>query len=189
MKIARALSVGEVNGAVRWVASQSREGTVWRGKVAAWLSGAEKSRHLRQDCLDDDVWVAGFEPGVLERSGREDRGIGGGDDPGEGWAGREDVPLVVPLVSRGIWLPFRFNDGPGLLGIGGGASGGSFLVFPLSCLAAGLGGSAGIDGGGKTCVGSTFGVDFAVFSGIRPFSFSFSCGDFLGGSGGKADGS
>ena len=35
MKIARALSVREGNGPVSWLASQSRDGTAWRGNVAA----------------------------------------------------------------------------------------------------------------------------------------------------------
>ncbi len=44
----RAWSVGEENGATNCVASQSREGTDWRGNFAAWASGAEKSRQMRQ---------------------------------------------------------------------------------------------------------------------------------------------
>lgn len=180
---------------VNCVANQSNEGTTWRGKVAACPSGAEKSRHLRQDSVDGDACATGFVARILDMSGRDANGTGGGIGPVEPLAVFGDVPLVVPFVvpldSRGIWLPFKFIDGPGLLGMGGGASGGSFLVFSLTCLAAGLGGSAGIDGGGSTCVGSTFGVDFVIFSGIRPFSFafSFSCGDFLGGSGGSVEGS
>ena len=185
----RALSVGDVKGAVSWMASQSRDGTAWRGNVAAWLSGAEKSRHFRQDGVDGEALAMGFVARLLERLGREASGMGGGAGPVEVLAVHGDVPLVVPLVSREIWLPFKLMDGPGRLGMGGGASGGSFLVFPLVCLATGLGGSAGIDGGGNTCVGSTFGVDFVIFSGIRAFSLSFSCGDFLGGSGGKVEGS
>ena len=197
MNIARALSVKEGNGVVSCLASQSNEGTAWRGNVAACPSGAEKSRHFRHDAGDDNAWATGFVARILERSGREARGTGGEIGPIEAFPVLGDVPLVVPLivplviplVSRGIWLPFKFSDGPGLLGIGGGASGGSFLVFPLSSFAAGLGGSAGIDGGGDTCVGSTLGVDFVIFSGNRAFSFSFSCSDRLGGSGGKVEGS
>ena len=44
MKIARAWSVGDGKGAVSWTAIQSREGTDSRGNLAAWASGAEKSR-------------------------------------------------------------------------------------------------------------------------------------------------
>jgi hypothetical protein len=47
--MARAWSVGDWKGEVSWVASQSREGTFWRGNLAAWASTAEKSRHRRQD--------------------------------------------------------------------------------------------------------------------------------------------
>lgn len=88
MKIARALSVGDGKGAVNWVASQSRDGTAWRGNVAEWLSGAEKSRHFRHDALDDgtvddEAWATGLEARILERSGRDARGMGGGDGPVE----------------------------------------------------------------------------------------------------------
>lgn len=107
MKIARALSVGDGKGVVNWVASQSRDGTAWRGKVAEWLSGAEKSRHLRHDALDDgavddETRATGLEARILERSGRDARGICGGDGPVEASVGFGDVPLDLPLVCRGV---------------------------------------------------------------------------------------
>jgi hypothetical protein len=82
VKSARALSVSDVNGDVTFCAIQfvSVEGRDCRGKRAAWVSGPEKSRHLRQHAD-----VGPFTPGLgLEacravRSGREDRGIGGGE--------------------------------------------------------------------------------------------------------------
>ena len=49
VKIERALSVGEGKGEVSWWASQSREGTLWRGNLLAWVSGREKSRQKRQE--------------------------------------------------------------------------------------------------------------------------------------------
>ena len=95
VKIARALSVGEGKGVVRWVARVEREETVWRGNLMAWVSGWVKSRHLRQEGVVD-----GAEGGVegnfglvdsnFERSGREESGIGGGVV-----ADRE--PLVIVL--------------------------------------------------------------------------------------------
>ena len=56
MKIARAWSVGDGKGVVSWVAIQSREGTDSRGNLAAWASGAEKSRHRRQEDVDRPAW-------------------------------------------------------------------------------------------------------------------------------------
>lgn len=57
MKIARALSVGEASkGAVSCRASQSREGTVSRGNLAAWVSGKEKSRQRRHESGEFDGW-------------------------------------------------------------------------------------------------------------------------------------
>lgn len=51
MKIARALSVGDENGATSCVASQSRDGIDSRGNLAAWVSGPEKSRHSMHDVV------------------------------------------------------------------------------------------------------------------------------------------
>ena len=86
MKIARALSVRLGKGEVRFWASQERSvvGSDWRGKRAAWLSGPEKSRHKRQESEDCDetcpgvVCGLGLEACSAARSGRDDRGIGGG---------------------------------------------------------------------------------------------------------------
>ena len=72
--MARALSVREEKGLVSWVASQSSDGTAWRGNVAAWESGAEKSRHFRHDGEEDVPCEMGLVTGTFERSGREERG-------------------------------------------------------------------------------------------------------------------
>lgn len=74
MKIARALSVREGNGEVSRWASCCREVTCCRGNRAAWLSGAEKSRQIRQP----DGWGVmvcewplsfGFVACIADRSG------------------------------------------------------------------------------------------------------------------------
>lgn len=82
----RALSVREGNGSVSWEASQSREGTLSRGYLAAWASTAEKSRQTRQGGVEDAVEERmlfeedglGFVALSFERSGLELRGMGGG---------------------------------------------------------------------------------------------------------------
>ena len=56
MKIARAWSVRDEKGVMSCVAIQSREGTDSRGKLAAWLSGLEKSRHRRQEDAELGIW-------------------------------------------------------------------------------------------------------------------------------------
>jgi hypothetical protein len=93
--MARALSVNDGKGHVNDCASQPRscEGIDCRGKRAAWASTTEKSRHLRHESWEAKAGVAaaaavvlfapaptllGFEASSLERSGRDDVGIGGG---------------------------------------------------------------------------------------------------------------
>ena len=76
--------MGEVKGDVSCPASQSSEGTVCRGNLAACLSGPEKSRHLRHvavgaaEGVDNNNGILGFVAIILDRSGRDDIGIGGG---------------------------------------------------------------------------------------------------------------
>lgn len=84
----RALSVAEGKGAVNSLASQpiSCEGSVSRGYCAARWSGPEKSRHTRQQVFDVPAEATGcaeplkrgFVAWILERSGRDECGIGGG---------------------------------------------------------------------------------------------------------------
>jgi hypothetical protein len=81
VKIARALSVREGKGDVNASARAGRDRTFWRGNCAAWLSGPEKSRQVKQmsefgagrelDCNNGSVCVR-----VLI-SGLEERGMGG----------------------------------------------------------------------------------------------------------------
>ena len=81
VKIARALSVGEGKGDVSCAARLSREGTVWRGNLEAWVSGAVKSRQMRQEGVEEEETNEvgfGFVAKIFERSGREPMGIGGG---------------------------------------------------------------------------------------------------------------
>lgn len=95
MKRTRALSVADGKGVQSWCERLrgSREGREERGKRAAWVSGAEKSRQCRQVDLEVmasgggvvDVVGAMVEVGLgllassAERSGREAVGTGGGE--------------------------------------------------------------------------------------------------------------
>lgn len=191
VKIARALSVSEGKGLVSWVASQSIDGTVSRGNVLAWLSGPEKSRHLRHDGSNGVTGTEGKDPGrgdlgfvarIFDKSGREDRGTGGG----------------VALCLNPLELPFTGCDperGTGLAGAEGMPLGGNLRSGILGSdsldwsLANGLCGSVGVLGGGKTSVVVTEGVDLAPFSIIFAPSVSFSWFDLLGGKGGRLEGS
>lgn len=161
VKIARALSVNEGKGLVSWVASQSIDGTVSRGNVLAWLSGPEKSRHLRHDgsngvtgteAEDPGRGILGFVAIIFDKSGREDIGTGGGVAPCP-------HPLDLPFTG------FDPERGTGLAGAGGIPLGGNLRSGilgsdSLDCsLADGLCGSVGVLGGGKTSVVVTEGVD------------------------------
>jgi hypothetical protein len=77
VKIALALSVNDGKGEQSWCANQptSEEGSRVRSKWAAWLSGPEKSRHLRQLAAAPGL---GFEAIIASRLGRDESGIGGG---------------------------------------------------------------------------------------------------------------
>lgn len=191
MKIARALSVGDGKGPVSCVASQSIEGTVSRGNVLAWLSGPEKSRHLRQDERDEVTGNKGEDPGrgnfgfvamIFDKSGLVDRGTGGGV-----------APCSKPLV-----LPFSACD-PGrrtsLVGVGGMSLGGSLRSGNFGSnsldgsLATGLCGTVDVLGERRISIVVTEGVDLAPFSCILVLSLSFSCLDLFGGRGGRLEGS
>ena len=50
---------------------------MWRGKVAAWLSGAAKSRHFRHDVGIDVACGFGFVARILDKSGRDSWVTGG----------------------------------------------------------------------------------------------------------------
>jgi hypothetical protein len=101
--IPRALSVINGKGAVRSLASSSRDLTCWRGNFEACLSTAEKSRQKRQ-------WNAGSEGvSIVDLFGRE--GSGGGAIRGGRWGGRS-----------------RFGT-LGLVAIGRGGTGGCFLIW------------------------------------------------------------
>lgn len=96
----RALSVWDGNGAVSSFASQDRScvGRDVRGYRAAWASAAEKSRHFRHTTGVGTVgaleaYKRGFVAWILERSGRDARGTGGGT-PLE--LGSLTAPLVLP---------------------------------------------------------------------------------------------
>ena len=76
-----------------------------RGKEAAWLSGAEKSRHFRQEVAGDTACSFGFVARSLERSGREFRGIGGG-------VGLGARPFLVGALGFGfnpVFLVIKFD--------------------------------------------------------------------------------
>lgn len=88
------------NGAVNSLASHfiSCVGSDSRGYRAAWLSGPEKSRHTKHSVSDvggggledtADPFKRGFVARILDRSGREPCGIGGG------------VPLGAVLLGLG----------------------------------------------------------------------------------------
>lgn len=184
MKIARAWSVGEAGkGEVSRWASQSREGTVWRGNLAAWLSGAEKSRQVRQDSgvgweVDCGCWAPGFGfvARSFERSGLEDKGRGGGCPFTTGsvsaWA-----PLGAAVAAAGFWGLFIPNERADRAGIAGGLSGGSFLTDEVESFL--IGGCGGLCGGREGRLGGlgssmvvTFGVDLVGFRPILDLSMS-----------------
>ena len=156
MNIARALSVIEGNGVVSCVASQSREGTFCLGNLAAWESGPEKSRQIRQEDA-----AGGASGGLLvllawifEMSGLEARGTGGGAAAleGEGLGTLPSTPFEW-LGSSGLFITKERAD---LAGIGGGCSGGIFFKSPPDpCVVDRLGGSAGVVGGGNTSTVAT----------------------------------
>jgi len=140
VKIARALSVVDGKGAVSWLASHptSKDGKDCRGKRAACASAAEKSRQCRHEVAGAEDAAGAVAPFVLgldarsaARSGREEVGMGGG----------------APLTG---------GTEPGLSdGRGGGAP---FALVPNPISSAdrfGLGGSAGLrgGGGGSICLG------------------------------------
>ena len=85
--MARALSVCEGKGEVKATASDGRELTFCRGNFWAWLSGPEKSLQTKQmfevdtefegEC--DELPGRGFVACMADRSGLDDKGIGGGE--------------------------------------------------------------------------------------------------------------
>ena len=207
MNIARALSVSEGNGVVSCVDSQSREGTVCLGNLAAWESGPEKSRQIKHE---DAVGAAsggllGLLAWIFDMSGLEARGIGGGaaDLEGEGLGTPPLTPFEWPRFSA-LFIP---KESAGLAGVGGGCSSGVLFGGPTDpCVVDRLGGSAGIAGGGKTSTVATRCVDLFPFNDIlalsaslypgKAFDFSmswyrFSTSSFVrfGGSGGNVVGS
>ena len=207
MNIARALSVSEGNGVVSCVASQSREGTFCLGNLAAWESGPEKSRQIRHE---DAVGAAsgeslGLLAWILDRSGLEARGIGGGAAALEG-EGLGTLPLT-PSECSSVSALFVPKERAGLAGVGGGCSSGVlFRSLPDPCVVARLGGSAGVAGGGNTSTVATRCVDLFPFDDVlalsaslypgKAFDFSmswyrFSMSSFVrfGGSGGNVGGS
>lgn len=124
----------------------------------------------------------GFVAIIFDKSGREDRGTGGG----------------VALCPNPMELPFTVCDperGTGLAGAEGMHLGGNLRSSilgsdSLDCsLANGLCGSVGVLGGGKTSVVMTEAVDLAPFIIVLAPSFSFSWFDLLGGKGGRLEGS
>lgn len=126
--MARALSVREGKDVVSWVASQSSDGTDSRGNLVAWVSGPEKSRHIKQDVAEG--WDCGFIPGlgllaiIFERSGRDATGTGGGALSAITGPGLGSLPAVSFAVgSSTLFIPNDSAD----LDVGGGSRGGSFL--------------------------------------------------------------
>lgn len=173
MNIERALSVSEGNGVVSCVASQSREGTFCLGNLAAWESGPEKSRQIRHE---DAVGAAsggllGLLAWILEMSGLEARGIGGGAAAleGEGLGILPLTPFEWPRFSA-LFVP---KERAGLAGVGGGCSGGVlFRSPPDPCVVDRLGGSAGVAGGGNTSTVAIRCVDLFPIDDILDLSAS-----------------
>lgn len=96
----RALSVSDGNGPVSSFASQDKScvGRDVRGYRAAWASAAEKSRHFKHATGVGimgalDAYRRGFVAWILERSGRDASGTGGGT-PLE--LGSLATPLALP---------------------------------------------------------------------------------------------
>ena len=173
MKIARAWSVGDEKGWVSWVAIQSREGTDSRGNLAAWASGAEKSRQRRQEDAGVGIWgwSFGFEDWIVVISGREVTGTGGGA-PDLGGVGLGDLPST-PFVGAWAWGLFIPKERADLAGIGGGCSGETREVaVPDTGRVGLLGGSAGVVGGGFISTVATLDVHLVPTKGILAFSTS-----------------
>ena len=155
----------------------------------AWVSGAEKSRQWRHDWADGCAWDVASGLGlvlwILDRSGREDRGTGGGAP----WF--RAFPLVTLEMPWSLFIPYESADL--LAGIGGGCS--SLSVCPADSFPAGLrGGSAGVVGGDRLSGAVTLGDDFELRYGTLDFSissylFSISALVRLGGRGGSVEGS
>jgi hypothetical protein len=103
----------------------SVEGMDSRGNRAAWLSGPEKSRHLRQMsvCARGAV-VFGFNCSNSARLGREDRGTGGGEDGLDGGGvGIEERSGRLEGSGGGIAVELLLspNSSADRLGFGGGS--------------------------------------------------------------------
>ena len=107
----------------------------------------------------------------LERSGRDDRGIGGGPPTFEGV--ELVVVLLTPLVAFGCSALFVEYESADLAGLGGGLSFETFRSRPASPGLVGLlGGSAGIAGGGVTSTVETLGDDFVAVKDVFLLSTS-----------------
>jgi len=140
--MALALSVGDENCAHNCCASHptSDDGSWVRGNRAAWASGPEKSRHLRQDEAAPSL---GFDAMMASRFGLEASGIGGGaldaKEHSEVTAGGR---VVGGDGGEGalVWTPMSNADGRG-----GGAIA---LFFPgvIALLIAGRLGREGLAG-------------------------------------------
>jgi hypothetical protein len=146
-----------------------------RGNRAAWLSGPEKSRHLRQTPVCAGAAAFGFNFSNSARLGREDRGTGGGEEGLEGGG--------VGIVERSG----RFE------GSGGGFAAEDLLSPNSSAERLGVGGGSttfwrdgrlGSDGGRSLALGRPLGADTVGLSGRRGSSFTF-----LSGNAGSVEGS
>lgn len=116
-----------------------------RGNLAAWLSGPEKSRHLRQEpppaacCVGAAAAVVGLDAWRAARSGLDDVGIGGGVPP-TGWSVWFSLGFAAfpkPIVSA------DFLGGGAVMRLGGSTSASSSTGVGCSCLTLFLAGRAG----------------------------------------------
>lgn len=197
--MARALSVGDENGATSCGASQSRDGTDWRGNLAACVSGPEKSRQSKHDVTEGGFCCRRFL--AWERSGRDASGTGGGTPlvvGGREWgiagvlvvrAAGNDLPPAAAFElfwSGALSIP---NDRPGLAGIGGGIYCiTAFSTAKESWRAGNRGGTDGtLDSGGLVTVITPGSLVSAFTGGILPFSTVRA--ERFGGRGGRLEGS
>lgn len=140
------------------------------------------------DVVGSTYWGFGLLAWILERSGRDARGTGGGFPVlgVEPMFAELGISLTAfAALSSGLFMPYDKAD---LAGMGGGCSGGSFRANPKDSFLAGvLGGSDGIFCVDGTSTVTTLGVDLLALKGILCFPLS-ELGR-LGGRGGRVEGS
>ena len=92
----------------------SKDGTLCRGKRAAWASTVEKSRHCKHRLESDMAPGLGLDACKAAKSGRDERGIGGGASPpgrAAGNGGGASVDLFIPKLNADLGGNFLAGAG------------------------------------------------------------------------------